>query len=100
MQQCEMDFSGRTYEPAFDRERLNAQQKRVFSLMADGQWRTLDEIRTVTKDPEASISARLRDLRNKYGLTVDRRRRGDPKQGLSGDNFVHAVITISIATDE
>lgn len=64
MTQCELDFSGKTYVPQFDRERLNAQQRRVFDLMLDGEWRTLEEIRKATHDPEASISARLRDLRN------------------------------------
>lgn len=34
-----------------------------------------------TGAPEASASARLRDLR-RAGLTVERRRRGDPKAGL------------------
>lgn len=82
MTQCELDFSGKTYVPQFDRERLNAQQRRVFDLMLDGEWRTLEEIRKVTKDPEASISARLRDLRNQYAFPVNRRRRGDPKDGL------------------
>lgn len=82
MTQCELDFSGKTYVPQFDRERLNAQQRRVFDLMLDGKWRTLEEIHKKTHDPEASISARLRDLRNKFAFTVDRRRRGDPKNGL------------------
>ena len=31
--------------------------------MKDGCWRTLFEIARLTGDPEASISARLRDLR-------------------------------------
>ena len=82
MTQCELDFSGKTYVPQFDRERLNAQQRRVFDLMLDGEWRTLEEIRKVTHDPEASISARLRDLRNKFAFHVGRRRRGDPRDGL------------------
>lgn len=81
MTQCEIDFSGRTYQAVYDRERLNAQQRRVFDLMLDEEWRTLQEIAKVTGDPEASVSARLRDFR-KYGWFVDRQRRGEPKQGL------------------
>lgn len=64
--------SGETYVPEFDYARLNGQAKRVFDLMADGKWRTLREISEATGDPEASVSARLRDFRqDKYGhLTV------------------------------
>lgn len=72
---------GETYDPALDRDRLGRQSLRVQSLMADGAWRTLAEISTLTGDPEASVSARLRDLR-RAGWTVDRRRVGDPKAGL------------------
>lgn len=80
-------MDGSTYIPEFDRDRLNAQQLRVMATMLDGEFRTLGEIqhtgaaRTGHVDPEASISARLRDFR-KIGCTVERRRRGDPKVGL------------------
>lgn len=49
--------------------------------MKDGSWHTLPEIAAGTGDPEASISARLRDLRKpRFGsYVVDRRRRS---QGL------------------
>lgn len=70
-------FDGKTFEPEQDGARLNAQMRRVGALMADGQWRTLAEIEARTGDPQASVSARLRDLRKaKFGQhTVDRRRR-------------------------
>jgi hypothetical protein len=70
---------GATYEAAFDRVRLNKQQRRVFNLMRDGVWRTLHAISSVTSDPEASISARLRDFRKpKFGcFIVERRREND-----------------------
>lgn len=59
---------GETYVPEFDYERLNGQAKRVFDLMADGKWRTLREISAETKDPEASVQARMRDFRaGKHG---------------------------------
>ena len=38
------DFDGDTYEPAQDKHRLNCQLRRVFDLMRDGKWRTLDVI--------------------------------------------------------
>lgn len=77
-------FDGKTYEPAHDGIRLNAQLKRVYDAMSDGQWRTLPEIEAVTGDGQASISARLRDLRKpKFGEhEVSRRRRGEAKRGL------------------
>jgi hypothetical protein len=95
MRQLTLDdaIQGNTFVAEFDRERLNAQQLRVLTVMLDGQFRTLGEIqhavadRTGQVDPEASISARLRDFR-KIGCTVERRRRGDPKVGL----FEYRVI--------
>lgn len=67
-------FGGSTYIPALDESRLNGQLKRVRNLMSDGSWRSLSEIAEVTGDPEASVSARLRQLR-KMGEQVDARRR-------------------------
>ncbi|KCZ47750.1 hypothetical protein [Hyphomonas sp. CY54-11-8] len=60
-------FGGATYDPARDRERLGAQFCTVVELMADGKARTLQEIARETGFPEASISARLRDIRKHYG---------------------------------
>lgn len=78
------DRHGETFVHAFDAERLNAQQLRVWNVMRDGKWRTLAEISALTGDPEASVSARLRDLRKDEfgGLTIDRRRRGEERSGL------------------
>lgn len=58
--------------------------KRVLSLMSDGKWRTLSEIHEAVGGTEASVSARLRDLRKpKFGgYTVLRRRVGDPRRGM------------------
>lgn len=66
-----------------DTKRLSAQHDRVLRIMRDGQWRTLAELSNATKrftlsaDPEASVSARLRDFRKpRFGAyTVERRRR-------------------------
>ena len=56
-------FDGATYNSALDQERLGRQLDRVQALMADGQWRTLREIADAVGGSEASVSARLRDLR-------------------------------------
>lgn len=84
MNQAELNFDGDTYEPDFDEERLGKQSRKVYDLMVDGEWRTLGEIESATGAPQASISARLRDFRKPRfgGFTVERRRRGDPKDGL------------------
>jgi hypothetical protein len=70
------DFDGTTYEPDKDKTRLNKQLQLVFACMKDGRWRSLREIADLTKKPEASVSARLRDLRKaRFGAhTVERRR--------------------------
>lgn len=77
-------FDGETYEPDLDHSRLTKQIDRVRAAMLDGQWRTLPQISEITSDPEASISARLRDLRKtKFGgLFVERRRKGQGKNGF------------------
>lgn len=65
------DFGGVTYEPDRDRDRLRAQLQRVLAVVKDGEWYTLAELAHDTGDPEASVSARLRDLRkDKFGAHV------------------------------
>lgn len=68
---------GDTFDPGTDTVRLNDQMRRVAEVMGDSRWRTLREIADVTGDPEASVSARLRDFRKPRfgGLIVLRRRR-------------------------
>jgi len=77
-------FDGTTYSPEHDEDRLGTLLQRVKALMSDGGWRTLSEIRAVTGGSESGISARLRDFRKEGhgGHSVERRRRGDPKQGV------------------
>lgn len=77
------DFDGATYDSNHDKARLTGQMLRVFQAMMDGRWRTLNDVSLITGDPEASVSARLRDLRkNKFGAyVVDRRRRGHDDVG-------------------
>lgn len=57
------DPDGRTFRPALDRDRLGAQAQRVWNEMMDGEWHTLAGLAAATGDPEASVSARLRDFR-------------------------------------
>lgn len=66
---------GWTFSQQRDGQRLNRQAYVVWMLMRDGRWRTLAEIAALTGEPEASVSARLRDLRKDRfgGHIVDRR---------------------------
>lgn len=73
--QMPLDFDGPGLTAA-DRVRLTGQFARVFRVMESGLWLALDEIEAETGDPQASISARLRDFRKtKFGgHTVERKR--------------------------
>lgn len=81
---------GECYVPMYDKGRLWTQHNRIFFLMQDGEWRTLSDIERHTGDPQASISATLRDFRKeRFGShTVNKRRLGDPKRGL----FEYALV--------
>jgi len=56
-----------------DAKRLGRQLSAVFDLMREGEWRTLAELSEAIGASDASVSARLRQLRA-MGHTVDRRR--------------------------
>ena len=77
-------FDGATYDAKLDQERLGRQLKKVFELMADHEWRTLSEMEAHLWEPQASISARIRDLRKKRfgGYLIQRRRRGEAERGI------------------
>ena len=76
-------FDGATYDPTADYERLKGQTRSVFGVMADGRWHTLAEVAAMVRAPEASVSARLRDLRKpRYGAFAVDRRRVEPGAGL------------------
>lgn len=70
-------FSGRTYSAPRDHARLTGQNQRVFDAMRGGEWFTLREISALASAPEASVSARMRDLRKeRFGAhTVNSRSR-------------------------
>jgi len=63
---------------AEDNRRIAKQHLRIFELMRDGEWRTLDDISMRTGDPAASVSAQLRHLRKeRFGAhTVERKHLG------------------------
>lgn len=69
-------FDGETYSADQDHTRLKGQLWRVFQLMSDGKWRTLADIATEAGGSEASVSARLRDLKKaQYGShTLEKQR--------------------------
>lgn len=69
------DRDGESFDRARDGERLNGQAADVFNYMKHGQWRTLADIARNTGHPEASVSARLRDMKKEKfgGFTVEKR---------------------------
>lgn len=77
-------FDGRTYDPDLDGARLTRLLGRVYAFMRDGEWRTLPAIAEACGGTEASVSARLRDLRKlRFGsYVVERRRAAPPDRGL------------------
>lgn len=65
---------GSTFSPERDGARLSAQHADVWAAVKGGEWLTLAQISARTGHPEASVSARLRDLRKPQfgGHTVQR----------------------------
>jgi RIO-like serine/threonine protein kinase len=72
------DFDGATYEADRDHDRLGKQMVAVRDMAMNWEWITLQTLAELTGYPEASVSARLRDLRKpKFGsYTVERRYEG------------------------
>ena len=60
-----LPFSGSDYVEARDHDRLTGQVLRIYELMKDGTQRSLHSIASATGDPEASISAQLRNLKKR-----------------------------------
>ena len=72
-------FKGSDYIEERDHNRLSGQKTKIFNLMEDGVFRTLDQISSQIKEPPASISAQLRHLRKpSFGShTVNKKYIGD-----------------------
>lgn len=76
-------FDGATYDALQDGPRLTTQLRQVRDFMLDGGWYALNIISSATGFPEASVSARLRDLRKaKHGGYQVQRRRVQECRGL------------------
>jgi len=84
-------FNGPAYIEKYDFSRLKTQQQKVKMVMEDGKWHTLNEVQDIIGGSESSISAQIRHLRKARfgGHVVDRRRRGNPEQGL----FEYRLVT-------
>lgn len=94
-------FDGVTYAPEHDEARLTGQLERVHELLSQRfqgvrLWWTIPELsESMPGATEASISARIRDLRKQRfgGYLVERRRRGGPPSGCweyrLGDKGAH-----------
>jgi hypothetical protein len=75
-------FDGDTFEADKDADRLRRQLLAVRAYMADGKWHTLADIGRGVEAPEASVSARLRDMRKpKFGGHTIARRRTNVSNG-------------------
>ena len=73
-----------TLDMTHDAPRLETLNSLVLGVMECPRiYLTLAEIRTrCGRGSEAGISARIRDLRNKYGYEISKRRRGLAAHGL------------------
>jgi hypothetical protein len=81
------NFNGADCNRIDDRRRLTGQILRIYNVMKDGCYRTLQQIENQTGDPQASISAQLRNLRKaKFGgYAVER-------MNLGGGLFQYRLI--------
>ena len=91
-------FGGETFDPAKDGRHLTTLLERVRRLMTDtnaGCWFTLGEIVECCGGSEASVSARLRDLRKeRFGaFTISRRRRTPTAPGAPSDGLWEYSMT-------
>lgn len=78
------DFDGASFDRQIDGERLGSQLAAVklYLIQNGGEWYTLARLSFLLGYPEASISARLRDLRKaRHGGYEIARRRVGPGRG-------------------
>ena len=67
-----------TYSPELDCARLTGQLAAVYEATRDGRWHTLSHLARAAGASEASVSARLRDLRKpRFGAHQIERKRVD-----------------------
>ena len=82
---------GSTFDMDADGARLAAQHQRVLNVIKDKQWHTLGDIELLTGDPQASISARLRDFRKRRFGEMDIQRRRAPGRGPVSGTFEYRL---------
>lgn len=72
-------FNGSDYIPERDNARLEKASEKIFTLMSDGKFRTLEKISLATGSPAASVSAILRHFRkSRFGShTVNKKYLGN-----------------------
>lgn len=69
-------FDGDDYVSLRDDKRLSGQIRRVWQVMSDGNWRSVNAICKLTGDPAPSVLAQLGHLRKeKFGEYLVERRR-------------------------
>lgn len=95
-----MSFDGITYDRPRDGKRLSTQLRLVHGALLTGRWFTLAELAEISHGSEASVSARIRDLRKPRfgGYEIEReyvsrglwRYRLVPKQWEQADLFASA----------
>lgn len=69
-------FKGATFEPSRDATRLSKQLKAVHDIMGGGRKFTLRALADAADAPEASVSARYRDLK-RLGFPMMKENLGD-----------------------
>lgn len=83
---------GATFDWQMDGDRLKKQFHRVWALMYDRKWRTLEQIAAEVGGSEAGVSARLRDFRKErfgsHKVLRERMPGAEARKGL----FVYKVI--------
>ncbi len=95
--QLKFDFDGSDYKHKRDSVRLSGQLLRIWDVMKDGQWRTLDQISELTRTPHSSASAQLRNLRKeRFGSHIIE------KEYMDDGLFKYKLIinTVGVYTDE
>jgi hypothetical protein len=81
------NFNGSDYNHNLDGPRLGNQLNKIFELMKDAEFRTLEQISLITSVPSPSVSAQLRHLRKqRFGShTVN-------KKNFGGGLFMYQLI--------
>jgi len=84
-------FNGSDYDHVIDGPRLGNQLNKIFELMKDAEYRTLEQISLITSVPTPSVSAQLRHLRKqRFGSHIVN------KKNFGGGLFMYQLIVNKI----